>query len=168
MSGNLFISVISCFSMSNFDRLDGEKVEIVIKSSKDFVDERGKIANYELTEKVNWIGLITSKKGTLRANHYHPEQEQKVLLISGKYISVFKDLSKTNSEIKHHLITTGDLVITPPNVAHTMIFLDDSVLINLVNGEREHEKFGQHTIPHQLVDPKNFKEIENYASKYVK
>lgn len=143
---------------------DDEKKEIVVKGAKNFEDERGKISNYELPEKVNWIGLITSKKGVIRANHYHPEQEQKVILISGKYESVYKDLAKPDSPIKHHTIYEGDLVITPPNVAHTMIFLEDSIIVNLVNGDREHEKFGQHTIPFELVRKE---EVERYTSESI-
>ena len=39
-----------------------------------------------------------------------------------------------------------------------MIFLEDSVLLNLVNGERAHKNYGiTHTIPHKLVDEKLFK-----------
>lgn len=124
--------------------------EIIIKGSKDFIDERGKISNYELSEPINWIGYIYSKKNTLRSNHYHPQQEQKVLLISGRYISVSKKLP--DGVIETIVVNPGDLVITPPNIAHTMIFLEDSVLLNLVNGEREKENYGKHTIPYNLVD----------------
>ena len=43
-------------------------------------DKRGKISNHELTEPINLIGLINSKKGTLRANHYHPNKNKNVFL----------------------------------------------------------------------------------------
>jgi 2-polyprenyl-3-methyl-5-hydroxy-6-metoxy-1,4-benzoquinol methylase len=45
-----------------------------------------------------------------------------------------------------------------------MIFLEDSILLNLVNGEREHKNYGiTHTIPHKLVDEKLFQNlIESY------
>ena len=49
-----------------------------------FIDKRGKISNHELTEPINLIGLIDSKKGTIRANHYHPQQEQKCLFTKDK------------------------------------------------------------------------------------
>lgn len=140
--------------------------EVVIKGSKAFKDERGSIFNYEFDEPINWIGLIKTtveKAGVMRANHYHPEQTQRVLITSGRYISVYKDLKDENSEIKHHLIGPGDLVITPPNIAHTMIFLEDTVLLNLVTGEREHENYGKHTISYELVKPE---EAEGYLSKY--
>ena len=43
-----------------------------------FVDRRGKISNHELTEPINLIGLIDSKKGSIRANHYHPNKSKNV------------------------------------------------------------------------------------------
>ena len=51
-------------------------LEHVRKGEKEFIDQRGKISNHELPEPINLIGLIDSKKGTVRANHYHPIQLQ--------------------------------------------------------------------------------------------
>jgi len=140
-----------------------EVLEYKFNGGKEFVDERGRITNYELPEPINWIGWIESKKGTVRANHYHPIQEQKCILISGRYISVFKDLKKPNSPMTTQLMEPGDVVVTKPNVAHTMVFLEDSLFLNLVNGEREHDNFGKHTIPYELVDDRMRDELlENY------
>lgn len=137
-------------------------LEYIIQGSKEYIDERGKISNYELTEPINLIGYIESKKGTVRANHYHPVQEQKCLLIKGKYVSVIKDLADKNSTIECKLIQEGDLSVIKPNVAHTMIFLEDSIFLNLVRGEREHENYGiTHTIPYTLVDENFKKQIIN-------
>ena len=123
-----------------------EREEYVIKSKNPFKDERGAIENYDLIFPVNMANIITSKAGSVRANHYHPEQLQQVLVVSGRYISVYKDLSIPNSKIHSHLVKAGDLVVTPPMIAHTMIFLDDCIFVNLVPGNRDHDKFGQHTI----------------------
>jgi nucleoside-diphosphate-sugar epimerase/SAM-dependent methyltransferase/quercetin dioxygenase-like cupin family protein len=128
-------------------------LEYIIRGEKEFIDERGKISNYELTEPINLIGYIESKKGTVRANHYHPIQEQKCLLVKGKYVSVIKDLSIENSPLETRIINEGDIAVITPNVAHTMVFLEDSIFLNLVRGEREHENYGvTHTIPYILVD----------------
>lgn len=130
-----------------------KELEFIIKGQKEYVDERGKISNYELTEPINLIGYIESKAGTVRANHYHPIQEQKCLLIKGKYISVIKDLSKSDAKLEFREINEGDIAVIQPNVAHAMIFLRDSIFLNLVRGEREHENYGvTHTIPYKLVD----------------
>ena len=126
----------------------------IIKNGKDeYIDDRGKISNYHLPESINLIGYIESKSGTMRANHFHPVQEQKCLLIKGRYISVLKDLANKDSVMHTNIINEGDLSIIPPNVAHTMIFIEDSIFINLVKGERDHVNYGvTHTIPYQLVD----------------
>ena len=51
-----------------------------------FVDERGAISNHELTEPINLIGMIESKKGTIRANHYHFSKNKNVYLLKGQII----------------------------------------------------------------------------------
>ena len=141
-------------------------LEWIMRGGKEYIDARGKISNYELTEPINLIGYIESKKGSVRANHYHPIQEQKCLLIKGKYISVIKDLADPKAQIKTQLIQEGDIAIIKPNVAHTMVFLEDSIFLNLVRGEREHENYGiTHTIPYILVDEKFRTELmENYSA----
>lgn len=133
----------------------------ILKGSKEFVDERGKILNYELPESINWIGWIESKRGSMRANHYHPIQEQKCILLRGRYISITKDLKNPRAIMKTKLINKGDLEIIKPNVAHTMVFLEDSHFLNLVNGEREKENFGKHTIPYPLIDEKKKEDLLN-------
>lgn len=146
------------------DKKQPEDLEYIVRGGKEYIDNRGKISNFELTEPINLIGYIESKAGTVRANHYHPIQEQKCLLITGKYISVTKDLSEPNAPIETRMIQAGDLAIIRPNVAHTMVFLEDSIFLNLVRGEREHDNYGiTHTIPYTLVD-NDFREnlIKNY------
>jgi nucleoside-diphosphate-sugar epimerase/quercetin dioxygenase-like cupin family protein len=138
-------------------------LEMIQKGQKEYIDDRGKISNYELTEPINLIGYIESKKGTVRANHYHPVQEQKCLLVKGQYISVLKDLSTPDAVLQTNIINAGDLAVIHPNVAHTMVFLEDSIFLNLVRGEREHENYGiTHTMPYQLVDESLRKLIVNH------
>ena len=82
----------------NFYNLDQNIKEMIQKWSKQnlikdlehvkdgenlFIDSRGVISNHELTEPINLIGMI-EKKGTIRANHYHPQQEQKCLFTKGQ------------------------------------------------------------------------------------
>ena len=128
-------------------------LEHVKKGEKEFVDKRGKISNHELPEAVNLIGLIDSKKGTTRANHYHPIQEQKCLVTKGQFISVYQDLLNKSSPKITHVVDEGQLIVTKPNTAHAMVFSKDTVFLNLVRGEREHDNYGvTHTIRHLLVD----------------
>ena len=142
------------------------ELEFLDKGGKELVDSRGRINNYELTEPINMIGYIESKRGTVRANHYHPIQEQKCLLVKGQYISVLRDLSDPQAQLITQVVNAGDLSVIKPNVAHTMVFTQDSIFLNLVRGEREHENYGiTHTIRHVLVDDKMRDDLlENYRT----
>ena len=130
-------------------------LEHVRDGTDEFVDARGKISNFELTEPINMVGLIDSKKGTIRANHYHPQQEQKCLFTKGQIIEIFQDILNPNSPKITQLVNEGQISIIKPNVAHTMVFTKDTTFLNLVRGEREHENYGvTHTIKHVFVDEK--------------
>ncbi|HJO77218.1 MAG TPA: NAD-dependent epimerase/dehydratase family protein [Pelagibacteraceae bacterium] len=139
-------------------------LEYKTRGEKEFIDRRGKISNYELTEPINLIGYIESASGSMRANHYHPVQEQKVLLVKGQFISIYKSLLDKNAPKITHVINEGDSVVTKPNVAHTMVFTKDSIFLNLVKGEREHENYGiTHTLPYPLVSDNERKQLlKNY------
>ena len=130
-------------------------LEFIRDGDNEFVDSRGKISNHELTEPINLIGLIDSKKGTIRANHYHPQQEQKCLFTKGQIIEIFQDILNPNSPKITQVVNKGQLSIIKPNVAHTMVFTKDTTFLNLVRGEREHNNYGiTHTIKHVFVDEK--------------
>ena len=130
-----------------------------------FVDERGIISNHELTEPINLIGMIESKKGTIRANHYHPQQEQKCLFTKGQIIEIFQDIINPNSPKITQVVNAGQLSIIKPNVAHTMVFSKDTTFLNLVRGERDHENYGiTHTVRHVFVDEKE----KNLLLKFYK
>ena len=130
-------------------------LEHIRDGGNEYIDERGKISNHELTEPINLIGLIDSKKGTIRANHYHPQQEQKCLFTKGQIIEIFQDILNPNAPKITQVVNEGQLSIIKPNVAHTMVFTKDTTFLNLVRGERDHEKYGiSHTIRHWFVDEK--------------
>jgi nucleoside-diphosphate-sugar epimerase len=130
-------------------------LEHVRDGDNEFIDTRGKISNHELTEPINLIGLIDSKKGTIRANHYHPQQEQKCLFTKGQIIEIFQDILNPNAPKITQVVNAGQLSIIKPNVAHTMVFTKDTTFLNLVRGEREHDNYGvTHTIKHVFVNNK--------------
>ncbi len=132
-----------------------KNLEHVRDGDNEYIDERGKISNHELTEPINLIGLIDSKKGTIRANHYHPQQEQKCLFTKGQIIEIFQDILNPNAPKVTQVVNEGQLSIIKPNVAHTMVFTKDTTFLNLVRGERDHENYGiSHTIRHWFVDEK--------------
>ena len=124
--------------------------ETVIKIKPAFRDGRGAISNI-IDKPISHVAIITSKKKSVRANHYHPRQIQYIYLVSGKYESFSKDLRKENSKTERRIVAPGSLVITPPMVAHAMRFLEDSVMLNMTTGSRDSDKFKGHTKKYKLL-----------------
>ena len=140
-------------------------LEYVKDGGNIYADSRGKISNHELTEPINLIGLIESRKGTIRANHYHPQQEQKCLFTKGQIIEIYQDIINPDSPKITQVVNEGQLSVIKPNVAHTMVFTKDTTFLNLVRGERDHENYGiTHTVKHVFVDEKE----KNLLLKYYK
>ena len=65
-----------------------KELETVKNAENEFIDKRGKISNQELTEPINMIGLIESKKGTMRANHFHPQRNKMFIYKRTNYRSL--------------------------------------------------------------------------------
>lgn len=124
--------------------------ETVKKIEPAFEDERGAICNI-LDAPITHIAIITSKKGAIRANHYHPDQTQYEYLVSGKYESYSKDLNKKGAEVERRVIEPGSLVITPPMIAHAWRVLEDSVTLNLTTGTRDDKEYEKHTKKYKLI-----------------
>ncbi len=69
---------------------------------------------------------ITSKKGTVRANHYHKRDSHLCYLVRGKIEYVWRDARDEQAPLQRMVIEPGQLFYTPPMVAHAMVFLTDS------------------------------------------
>lgn len=114
------------------------------------VDARGAIANL-FEGRIEHIALITSKKGSVRANHYHKEDHQYIYLISGAYESHCCDVQ--NPRKKQMLkVRPGDIVYTPPLIAHAQKFTEDSVFLALSTRQREEGKYESDTIAFPVIE----------------
>lgn len=113
-------------------------------------DARGDIINV-FEGQVGHVALITSKKGSVRANHYHKKDHQYIYLISGAYES--HSLSADNASKKQVLkVRPGDIVYTPPLTAHAQKFTEDSVFLALSTLRREEGKYENDTIAFQVIE----------------
>lgn len=113
-------------------------------------DVRGEIYNV-FEGRIEHIALITSKKGTVRANHYHKQDHQYIYLISGAFEShsceVKNPAKKQVLEIK-----PGDIVETPAWIAHAQKFTEDSVFLALTTRQRESGKYEEDTIAFPVIE----------------
>jgi dTDP-4-dehydrorhamnose 3,5-epimerase-like enzyme len=114
-----------------------------------FIDERGSILNV-FEGLLGHVALITSKKDTVRGNHYHNEDHQYIYLLSGAYESHCCDIDKP--EDKQILqVKPGDIVDTPALIAHAQRFTEDSTFLALTTRQREHGKYEDDTVAYQVV-----------------
>lgn len=115
----------------------------------EFKDERGFISR--LVDNDNNIPfravlLITSKKGTARANHYHKKDSHYVYCLEGRFRYSEKDMSKKNSKKESVVLKPGDLVLSRKMFAHSMDFLEDTVFLAITTEPREQEKYERDTV----------------------
>ena len=115
-----------------------------------FNDDRGDIFNV-FEGRLGHVALITSKKGSVRANHYHKKDHQFIYLVSGAYESHSCDVN--NPQKKQILnVKPGDIVETPPLTAHAQKFTADSVFLALSTLERERGKYENDTIAFPVIE----------------
>lgn len=107
-----------------------------------FTDERGEMSYVIDGEaEINSILLITSKKGAVRANHYHKKDSHYSYMVSGKMEYTWYDIQPKKTQKKTVIVKTGDLIYTPPMVAHAMHFLEDSTFLALSAKQRGKGKY---------------------------
>lgn len=124
-----------------------------IKKIKPFYkDKRGEMT-YLLdgTIKINSVLLITSKKGSIRANHYHKKDSHSVYMLKGKMECFYRDLNKKNTVRKSIMVKAGDVVYTPPMEEHAMKFLEDSAFLALTTEKRSQKSYEKDLIRVKLI-----------------
>jgi len=149
-----------------------KKRPFVLNGEIGLKDERGEITNFYPSRPIKMVGIITSNKaGDVRANHWHPKEEQNVLVIKGGYISLWRDREDPEKIIHHHLVKKGQIEIMPSNTDHAMIFLEPSEILNLVDENRDKEGYNSvlgHTVrlEQPLIDTKDEIKIKEYLERY--
>ena len=113
-------------------------------------DKRGSIIKV-IEGKITSVLVIPSKKGAVRANHYHKQDTHYVYLVSGKMRYTIKDLSNKRSRKQSVVLNPGDLVYTPSMTAHAMEFLKDSVFLALTTQKRDRGNYENDTVRIKLV-----------------
>jgi len=124
----------------------------VTKIISDFEDERGSITDILRQEPIDYVTIITSKKGALRGNHVHKETVQYVYVMEGK----LKALSQMPDEpVCTTVLEAGDLIVNVPNEGHAFEALEDTTFLVLTRGPRGGENYEDDTfrLETPLQDP---------------
>lgn len=115
---------------------------------QEFSDERGFISRIidQDKYKIRSVLYIERKKGSRGADHYHKKDAHYVYVLKGKVKRSEKDLKKKNSIIKSVILKQGDIVLTPPMVAHADEFLEDSIILAFTTENRNQKKYEKDTV----------------------
>ena len=114
----------------------------VTKITPDFEDERGAITDILRQESIDYVTVITSKKGALRGNHVHKETVQYVYVMEGK----LKALSQMSGEpVSMAVLGKGDLIVNVPLESHAFEALEDTTFLVFTRGPRGGENYENDT-----------------------
>ncbi len=124
--------------------------EPLVALDESFADDRGAIQ--PLVDKVMESAvLITSAKGTVRANHYHKTDWHYCYLMSGSMDYYHRPHGSTE-EPRRLRVDAGQMVFTPPLVEHAMKFLEDTVFVTLSRNPRDQESYEADVVRIHLID----------------
>ena len=114
----------------------------------EFTDERGFISRLVNEEDLPFkaVLLIVSKKGAVRADHYHKKDYHYAYCLSGKFRYSEKNIGKPSSKTESVILNAGDMVLSRPMMAHRMEFLEDSVFLAITTESRDHDKYEADTV----------------------
>ena len=116
-------------------------------------DDRGKMSYLsDGKTKVNDVLIMTCKKGAVRANHYHHHDTHHMYLIEGKYEYISRDMKKKGGPVKREIILPGQLVKTPPMIAHKVRYLEDSLVVVLTTEPRDQKSYEKDTVRLEVED----------------
>jgi dTDP-4-dehydrorhamnose 3,5-epimerase-like enzyme len=96
--------------------------------------------------------LIDSKKGTVRANHYHKTDWHFCYVLSGE-IEYYHRPTGSDAKPEKEVIHADELFFTPPMVDHAMVFTQDTVFLTLGRNSRAQEVYEADVVRIPPINP---------------
>ena len=137
------------------------KNKFKFKIGKTFKDKRGwlkKILDGNFSSCIE----VYSKKGTIRANHYHKKDKHFIYIISGEILYFRKDLKK-NAKTKVTLMKKNDLFFTPMMQEHMAYFTKNTHFLAFSTRKRTKFDYEKDLI---RVNMEKYNEVKKAILKY--
>ena len=112
---------------------------VVVPLDLAYRDDRGEIVPLVDLDKKSAV-MITSKKGSVRANHYHTTDWHFCYVVSGK-IDYYHRPTGSSAKPEKVTVAAGQLFFTPPMVDHSMVFVEETVFLTLGRNSRRQEVY---------------------------
>ena len=111
-----------------------KKFKFIHKTGKVFKDERGYLLKI-LDKGFSSCIEIFSKKGSIRANHYHKKDEHFCYILKGEILFFYRNRKK-GSKLNHKVMKKGDLFFTTYNQDHLAYFLKTTHFLSYSSRKR--------------------------------
>lgn len=113
-------------------------------------DDRGVIIHLLENTPINSILLIESRRGSIRANHWHKKDSHYCYFLKGSARYYYREVGDTG-EPKSRIVRKGETVYTPPAVEHAMEFLEDSTFLAFTQIDRSQSNYEEDIVRVSLI-----------------
>jgi dTDP-4-dehydrorhamnose 3,5-epimerase-like enzyme len=96
--------------------------------------------------------MITSRKGSVRANHYHQTDWHFCYVVSGK-IDYYHRPTGSAAKPEKVTVAAGQLFFTPPMVDHSMVFVEETTFLTLGRNSRRQEVYEADVVRIPPINP---------------
>jgi quercetin dioxygenase-like cupin family protein len=127
----------------------------LVPLEKPFVDARGAIQPL-VDEMMKSAVMIESKKGSLRANHYHKTDWHYCYVVAGT-IEYYHRPTGSTEDPECLIVKTGEMVFTPPMVDHGMKFPEDTRFLTLSRNPRDQKSYEADVVRVDMLDTDGLK-----------
>jgi quercetin dioxygenase-like cupin family protein len=125
--------------------------DVLVPLELPFTDDRGEIQPLVDAKMLSAV-LITSKRGAVRANHYHKTDWHYCYVIGG-CIEYFFRPHGSSAAPERVLVPAGSMAFTPPMVEHAMRFPKDTVFLTLGRNRRDQASYEADVVRIDLIGP---------------
>lgn len=98
------------------------------------------------------VSLISSKKGSVRSNHYHVTDWHYMYVLRGSFDYYYRPTGSARTP-QVTRVEAGEMIFTPPMEDHATVFLDDTDMIVVSRNARDQEAYEADVRRVELVDP---------------
>lgn len=138
-----------------------KKFKFTHKTGKVFKDKRGYLLKI-LDKGFSACVEIFSKKGSLRANHYHKKDEHFCYILKGKILFFYRD-RKNGAKLNYKILKKGELFFTKNQQDHLAYFLKNTHFLSLSKRKRSQFDYEKDLVRINMhLEPK----VRNIILKY--
>ena len=134
-----------------------KKFKFIHKTGKVFKDERGYLLKI-LDKGFSSCIEIFSKKGTIRANHYHKKDEHFCYILKGEILFFYRNRKK-GSKLNYKIMKKGDLFFTTYDQDHLAYFLKTTHFLSYSSRKRSKLDYENDLVRLNMDKEKKVKEI---------